>query len=120
MKFAVDEGVDAQIVQYLRASGNDVWYYAEEDRGATDVDILKKAAEADYVLNTRDKDFGELAYRDKMIHAGILLLRLENLPSKLRVTMTIAFLEENFERIPGNFTVLQPGAARVRPIQAHP
>lgn len=116
MKFAVDEGVDARIVQYLRAQEHDVWYYAEEDRSTADVDILTKAAEDERVLITRDKDFGELAYRDQVIHAGILLLRLEKLPSRLRVATTISFIEDNFERIPGSFIVLRPGAARIRPL----
>ncbi|MBK9339023.1 MAG: DUF5615 family PIN-like protein [Lewinellaceae bacterium] len=116
MKFAVDEGVDARIVLYLRSQEHDVWYYAEEERGAADVDILKKAVENECVLVTRDKDFGELAYRDLMVHAGILLLRLEKLPSKLRVATTITFIEENLDRIPGNFIVLRPGAARIRPL----
>jgi len=103
-------------VQYLRLQEHDVWYYAEEGRSTADVDILQKAAEDERILITRDKDFGELAYRDQIIHAGIVLLRLEKLPSKLRVATTVSFIEENLERIPGNFTVLRPGAARIRPL----
>ncbi|MFN0013245.1 MAG: DUF5615 family PIN-like protein [Saprospiraceae bacterium] len=117
MKFAVDEGVDSRIVSFLRTTGHDVLYYAEVEQSTSDIEILKKAEAEGRVLITRDKDFGELAFRDRMPFCGILLLRLEKLPSRLRVATTITFLENNQTHLPGNFIVMKPNAARIRPIE---
>ena len=117
MKFAADEGVDARLVRHLRSAGHDVWYYAETERSSTDLFILKKAAEEERILITRDKDFGELAFKDQILHTGIILLRLEKLPSQIRVEQTIIFIEKNLDKIAGHFIVLRPGAARLRPLE---
>lgn len=114
MKFAADEGVDGRLVHRLRDAGHDVWYYAEEDQGSSDDLILQKAAIEERVLLTRDKDFGELVYRDKMLHTGIILFRLEKLSSAARVPVAFVFIAENLDNIPGHDIVLQPGSARVR------
>ncbi len=67
MKFLADEGVDGQIVARLRLEGYDVAYIAELNVGAVDPAILKLANEDDRILITRDKDFGELAYRERLV-----------------------------------------------------
>lgn len=117
MKFVADEGVDARLVSQLRADNHDVWYYAEVDHSTSDHVILEKARIEERILITRDKDFGELVFRDQMLHTGIILLRLEQLPSRSRVDLAIAFIRENGDRITGNFVVLSPSAARIRPIR---
>ena len=76
MRFIADEGVDAQIVAALRKEGHDVLYVIEFDAGASDPDILCNANEEDRILITRDKDFGELVFRLKKVHSGIILNRL--------------------------------------------
>lgn len=65
MKFVADEGVDAQIIKALRVKGHDVLYIAEFDSGIADDLVLKYANNQKRILITRDKDFGELVYRDK-------------------------------------------------------
>lgn len=65
MKFVADEGVDNQIVIQLRKDSHDVLYIAEIDSGTSDDHILAFSNDEARILMTRDKDFGELAYRDK-------------------------------------------------------
>jgi hypothetical protein len=63
MNLLVDEGVDGPIVERLRHDGHDVIYVAELSPGIDDPEVLKRANEADALLMTADKDFGELVYR---------------------------------------------------------
>ena len=79
MNFLVDEGVDAPIVYALREEGHDVLYIAELDPGIDDEVILEQARREERILVTLDKDFGELVYRLKKIHAGVILVRLHGL-----------------------------------------
>ena len=73
MKFVADEGIDLQIVENLRKNGYDVLYVAESASGSLDDIILKTANEENRILMTRDKDFGDLVFRDQMVHSGIVL-----------------------------------------------
>ncbi len=76
MRFVADEGVDSQIVDTLRKNGHDVIYIAEASRGSLDDKILDLANLEVRILVTKDKGFGELDFRDKIIHSGIILTRL--------------------------------------------
>ncbi|MCY7330441.1 MAG: DUF5615 family PIN-like protein, partial [Saprospiraceae bacterium] len=72
MRFIADEGVDRSLVNFLRQFNHDVLYFAETDCGTDDEIILDLAKTEHRILITRDKDFGELVYRMKKLHSGIL------------------------------------------------
>ncbi|MFN4256078.1 MAG: DUF5615 family PIN-like protein [Saprospiraceae bacterium] len=116
MNFIADEGVDGSLVAKLRAAGHDVLYFAETDQSTDDEVILELSNRENRILITRDKDFGELIYRMKRIHAGIILVRLEELTSALRAQIAASFIFENLEVLSGHFIVLQPSGARIRQI----
>jgi predicted nuclease of predicted toxin-antitoxin system len=65
-------------------------------------------------LITQDKDFGELVYRLKKAHFGIILIRLgsNDAYEKGRIT-TFAILEYR-EKLTNAFTAIQPNAIRIR------
>src|SRR5438105_2813097 len=81
MNLLADEGVDQQIVLQLRADGHTVLYVAEMSPGISDDAVLLEANTTLAVLITEDKDFGELVYRQGLIHLGVVLVRLHGLPS---------------------------------------
>lgn len=114
MKFVADEGIDIQIVNSLRANGHDILYIAEFASGSLDDVILKLANEEDRILMTRDKDFGELVFRDKMIHSGIILNRLYKLSSEKKAQLILKVIGELQEQLIGAFTVIQPDKIRLR------
>ncbi|MFN0216817.1 MAG: DUF5615 family PIN-like protein [Saprospiraceae bacterium] len=68
MKFIVDEGVDGTLVNLLREAEHDVFYFAESLQSTDDAIILEIANTENRILITRDKDFGELVWRMKMVH----------------------------------------------------
>jgi predicted nuclease of predicted toxin-antitoxin system len=117
MNFLADEGVDRAIVVRLRDDGCDVTYIAEIAGGTTDEVILHMAMQENRILITHDKDFGDLAYRDGRWHAGILLNRLNELPSLQKAALVSNLVKMHGHELIGAFTVLQPGKIRIRKLR---
>jgi len=114
MKFLADEGIDAPIVREMRTAGYDVYYIAEEEAGVEDDYILKKANEEKRILITKDKDFGELVFRLKQIHAGVILARLEGIKPKTKAKFILKAILDHENILENAFTIIQPGIVRVR------
>ena len=114
MNFLADEGVDRQIVDRLRAAGHEVYYTAESAPSSSDDDLLRRANERGALLLTADKDFGELVFRMRRIHAGVILLRLAGLSAETKCGHLMAVLEARAAEVLGAFTVIAPGQVRNR------
>ena len=115
MRFIVDESTGVAVVKSLRRSGHDVLAVAEIMRQADDPDILTLALNEERVLITNDKDFGELVYRSRQTHHGVLLLRLRDESSINRVRVVESVLERYGNRLPNHFVVATESRVRVRP-----
>lgn len=115
MKFLADEGVEAQIVVRLRLDGHDVEYVAELAPGITDDQVLARANDGVRVLVTVDKDFGELVFRLRSLSSGVLLLRLAGLSASEKSELAATAVQAYGQQMPGAFTVVSPGAIRIRP-----
>lgn len=113
-KFLVDEDVEYSIVQYLRKQGYDVLSVVEFHPSLDDADILQKAVQEQRIVITSDKDFGLLAFKEKLPAAGIILFRLydQSAATKLRILPRI--LEEYKSKLYGNFMVVSEGKIRIR------
>jgi predicted nuclease of predicted toxin-antitoxin system len=114
MRFLADECCDAALVDVLRGDGHDVLYAIESLRGATDDDLLTRAVSERRILLTEDKDFGELVYRLRRPAHGIVLLRFAVGDRALKVPRLRYLLEQEAERLPGAFIVLEVDKVRVR------
>lgn len=114
MKLLVDEGVDKPIVNLLRLSGFDVHYILETDRGIEDEKVLQIANEEDRILITQDKDFGEMVFRLRKVHLGIILIRLGISTSAEKAVLVNYALLEYGEKLMNAFTVIQANAIRIR------
>ena len=114
MKFLADAGVDRPIVAVLRELGHDVLFIAETHPGVDDETVLRLANQEDRILMTRDKDFGELVFRLKKVHTGIVLNRLHELSSEATVTLITQVLAKHSQELYGAYTVIQPGRVRIR------
>lgn len=75
-KFLVDECTGFAVVRFRRAQGFNTFSIVESMPQASDSDILHRAMQQQRVIVTNDKDFGDMVYRDRREHAGIVLLRL--------------------------------------------
>jgi predicted nuclease of predicted toxin-antitoxin system len=114
MNLFADEGVDRQIVQRLREEGHQVLYVAELEPSISDESILARARDNDTTLLTADKDFGELVYRQSQITSGVILIRLAGLTPGTKASVVSAAISQHAHELPGAFTVIAPGAIRIR------
>lgn len=117
MNLVADEGVDAQMVTMLRELGHDVYYIAKELTGINDEAILQKSNAENRILITQDKDFGELVYRLKMVHSGIILIRLMGLKASIKTEILKKVILNHEDNLLGSLVVVQPGAIRIRKFQ---
>ena len=116
MKFLADECCDAALVDALRSDGYDVLYAIESLRGATDDELLAWSFSERRIFLTEDKDFGELVYRLRRPVYGVVLLRFDIVNRALKVPRLRYLLEQEAERLPGAFVVLEVDKVRVRPL----
>jgi hypothetical protein len=66
------------------------------------------------LLLTADKDFGELVYRMRLIHSGVVLLRLSGLSAEAKCEHVFAVLAQHATEIGHAFTVISPRSVRIR------
>ena len=114
MNLLADEGVDAQIVERLRADGHDVPYVAEMSPSITDDEILDRANADESPLVTGDKDFGELVFRLHRATYGVILIRLPGLSSPLKAAIVSDAIRLHRDDMLHAFTVISPGMVRIR------
>jgi predicted nuclease of predicted toxin-antitoxin system len=114
MRFLADEGVDGLIVAAVRDDGHDVRWMAEEDGGVKDSVVLEAAVLDARVLITDDKDFGELVYRQRLHHRGVVLVRVDGISNVEKSRIVAVAIREREADLPGAFTVIQHGTIRIR------
>ena len=118
MNLVADESVDEQIVDHLRRDGHDVLYITEMAPGTSDDVILHQANQLRALLITVDKDFGELVYRQNLVHAGVFLVRLAGIPSEDKARIVADVLRERGAEMLDAFSVVARGSLRIRRYQA--
>ena len=114
MALVADESVDSGIVRGLRQKGIFVFSVAEECWGIKDSEVLRIAFQKDSLLITEDKDFGELAFRLKFQHKGILLIRLNDMPRNERLILAIETVVQHLNKLKNNFSVLSKNGLRIK------
>ena len=114
MNVLADECVAGEVVARLRADGHSVEQAGDAFAGDSDDLVLARAAASARVLLTADKDFGELIYRLRRAHAGVVLLRLAGVPPGERAELVSAVFRDRAAELPGGFTVIDRDAVRVR------
>ncbi len=114
MNLLADEGVDRPIVEQLRQDGHHVLYIAEMSPGIDDEVILAQANAESALLLTLDKDFGELVFRQGLLHAGVILIRLAGLRPMTKAKLVAKVLRERGPELLSKFSVIAPGTVRIR------
>ncbi len=114
MKVLVDVSAGQAIADALGALGHDVQSVRDRNPRMADTDILAWAVSEGRLVVTMDKDFGELVFRSRQPHAGVLLLRLEGANSAQRVYVVNMIFTNLGDQLPGRFSVYQDGRLRIR------
>ncbi len=113
MRFLVDECTGPAVAQWLRLQNHDVISVYDEIRGADDKEVIQKASEQNRILITNDKDFGELVFREKKQHKGVVLLRLEDERPANKIAVLEHLLEKYENSLPGHFIVVTETTVRI-------
>jgi predicted nuclease of predicted toxin-antitoxin system len=106
MRFLVDECTGPAVAQWLRERSFEVFSVYDESRGADDDRILAKAHDEDWILITNDKDFGEMVYRERKPHRGVIFLRLQDERAGSKIAAIQKLLASYADRLPDAFVVV--------------
>lgn len=120
MRFLADEDFPGPVVASLRGLGHDVTWVAESMRRAFDPVILDRARAEHRVVLTCDKDFGELAFRDRLpAECGIVLFRLGGADPATDNARALAALQSRDDWV-GHFAVVTDNRIRLRRLPPTP
>jgi len=109
-----DENIDRPVIDFLREAGFTVLAVQEMRPGISDDEVFREAQLNAAVLLTSDKDFGEMVFRRNLVSGGVILLRLAGLAHLTKGEKLMRVIREHREDVRGNFTVITPGAVRIR------
>ena len=109
-----DESVEYRFIEELRKLNINISSVTDEFPGITDKEVLEQAFNKKRILVTNDKDFGELVFRLKYSHKGIILFRLteETYLSKLLKFKII--VKKYKSKLSNSFTVITDNKIRIR------
>ena len=114
MTVVADENIDKEIVDRLRADGHNVLFIAESHPGIDDHAVLDRCLQTQGVLLTADKDFGDLVFRQRMVHSGVLLLRLAGVSAEMKAALVAATFAQRGDELSSGFAVLTKRSLRFR------
>jgi predicted nuclease of predicted toxin-antitoxin system len=72
--------------------------------GLSDFEIIDLSVVEGSIIITFDKDFGEMIFKDKKVHSGIILLRLKD--QTFRNTIKVLKIVLKRKNLENNFTVV--------------
>jgi len=113
MRFLVDECVGPSVVRWLRENNFDAVSAFEDCRGWDDESILEKARSEGRAVVTLDKDFGNMVFRMKMPHCGIILLRCGYCSASRKISMIEKVLSLPASDLSGRFVVVTESGIRI-------
>ncbi|NUM54205.1 MAG: DUF5615 family PIN-like protein [Candidatus Hydrogenedentes bacterium] len=116
MKILADANIEGALVKWLRAKQVDVLWACELPDGTPDTALVERANSERRILLTYDRDFGDLAIRQRLAITGVVLLRFK--PRK--VVPRLALLQKHWpnieQRALNHFMVVTDSTIRVRPL----
>ena len=107
--FIVDVGVGKIIEEWLKKELYEVIAIRDINPEMEDVAIKEDA-----FIISMDKDFGELVFKNKLNHKGILLLRLEDAVAEEKLAAIQNIIPQYVDEIKDKFAVYQNGKLRIR------
>jgi predicted nuclease of predicted toxin-antitoxin system len=108
----VDESAGQSLASWLVDQGHEVYSVFDQARGERDEVLINKANEENWILVTSDKDFGELVYRQRRPHKGVILFRLDDFRLENRINVISRLIDQYGDRIEDNFVVVEEKRVR--------
>jgi len=117
MRFLVDECTGPAVARWLRSRSHDVFSVYDEARGMADEAVLAEAHSGGWILVTNDKDFGEMVFRERKPHHGVVFLRLQDERGVSKIDAVRRVLDSYADQLPDAFVVVTETQIR---FAAHP
>jgi predicted nuclease of predicted toxin-antitoxin system len=115
MKFLLDENVDARLKIHLTQFRHEVTRVGSDyPQGLSDRVVLSTARAEGRVLITNDRDFGELVFRLRQAHQGVILLRLGSYAPLATLIQRLDDVLARYSDELEHFLVVTPRTIRVR------
>ena len=116
MKILADAHISQPMVQYLESLGHDVLHAGALAPRLSDSAIMQLAAEADRIILTADKDYGELVFRRLIPSDGVVLLRLTAAHETERMALFRVLWPRIEQAVRGHFVVVRDHLIRRAPL----
>lgn len=114
MRFLLDENADYSLAEFIAALGHNVTSITDDYiRSSADPDVLAIANRENRVVINNDKDFGELVFRLRLPHKGIILFRLGNKALDLKKQWLQRIFTEYADQL-HHFMVINDRGIRIR------
>ena len=113
-KFVIDVGVGRIIETWLIEQKFVVFSIMSINSEMADTEIIELANRENAIIISMDKDFGELIFKNKIQHKGVLLLRLEDAVAEEKLAVIQNIFPEQVLVIKNKFAVYQNGRLRIR------
>jgi predicted nuclease of predicted toxin-antitoxin system len=114
MRFLLDESADFPLAAFLKQLGHDVTAIAHDyPQALSDLQVLAIAYQEQRILITNDHDFGELLFRRRLPHAGVILFRLGQEDLQTKQTWLLHVLRYHSESLQ-HFMVVTNQKIRIR------
>jgi predicted nuclease of predicted toxin-antitoxin system len=105
MRFLVDECTGPTVAAWLSQQGHDVLSVYDQLPGTADDDLLELAHRDHWILITNDRDFGELIFRERRPHHGVVFLRLDDERAANKIRVLGLLLNSHAADLPDRFVV---------------
>jgi predicted nuclease of predicted toxin-antitoxin system len=116
VKFLLDESADFRLLKHLTDNGHDVTAISRAyPQSLSDMEVLNIAVQEQRILITRDRDFGELIFRQQQPHHGVILFRL----GVAKLAETTRWMEHMIHQHRGSmhhFLVVTDSGLRIRQV----
>lgn len=83
----------------------------------TDDELLALAVREQRILITNDKDFGTLVFLQKKVACGIVLFRIEDQNTRIKITILKNMLQRYQDKFPGHFVTIARKRIRFVPLE---
>jgi len=109
IKFLIDVGVGKKVEDFLNNEGFNVKAIKDINPRISDKEVLNLAVIENRMIITMDKDFGELVYKSKLAHNGILVLRVEDANIADKIKTVSGIISNYLDEIKDSFCIFYKG-----------
>ena len=115
MKFLLDQSAEERIGTFLSSLGHDAKRVGRDyPPGLPDEQVLEISNTEQRILIANDRDFGELIFRQKMPHSGVIYFRFPlDSTSDQKISSLYVLLSSHQHQV-DRFLVVTPRGVRVR------